>query len=87
MCQWSFQNVSKKKECFLRLGTVTPIIPGIQEIKIRRITVQSQPQQTVPETLSLKKLISEKRAGGVAPAVERLPSKRETLSSNPRVKK
>jgi hypothetical protein len=32
-----------------------PVILAPQEAEIRRITVQSQPQQIVSETLSLKK--------------------------------
>jgi hypothetical protein len=40
------------------------VIPAIQEAEIRRIAVQSQPQQRVHETISRKKL-SQKRTGGV----------------------
>jgi hypothetical protein len=43
-----------------------PIILATQETEIRRITVQSQPWQTVLETLSKKKITHKKRAGGVA---------------------
>jgi hypothetical protein len=39
-----------------------------QEAEIRRIAVQSQPRQTVQETLS-RKHPSQKRAGGVAQGV------------------
>jgi hypothetical protein len=46
-----------------------PIILAIQEAEIRRIAVQSQPRQTVYETLSLKKKKSQKRAHGVAQGV------------------
>jgi hypothetical protein len=41
---------------------------AIQEAETRRITVQSQPGQTVHKILS-RKNPSEKRAGGVAPGV------------------
>jgi hypothetical protein len=37
-----------------------PIILATQEIEIRKITVQSQLRQIVPETLSRKKTITEK---------------------------
>jgi hypothetical protein len=50
-----------------------PSYPGAE---IRRITVQSQPQQMVHETLS-QKYPSQKRAGGVTQVVEHLPSKHE----------
>jgi hypothetical protein len=43
-----------------------PAILTTQEAEIRRLTVQSQPEQTVPETLSRKNLSQKKRAGGVA---------------------
>jgi hypothetical protein len=43
--------------------------------------VQSQPGQTVPETLS-QKHPTQNRTGGVAQVVECLPSKHEALSSN-----
>jgi hypothetical protein len=42
----------------------TPVILATQEVEKRRITVQSQPRQTVYETLSRKKKL-QKRAGGV----------------------
>jgi hypothetical protein len=47
---------------------LTPVILATQEAEIRRITVQSQPRQTVHETLSLKKK-SQKRASGVTQGV------------------
>jgi hypothetical protein len=31
---------------------LTPVIPAIQEIEIRRLTVQSQPQQKVSKTIT-----------------------------------
>jgi hypothetical protein len=43
-----------------------PIILAIQKAEIRRISVQSQSRQIVCETLSRKKTITKKRAGGVA---------------------
>jgi hypothetical protein len=42
-----------------------PVIPATQEAEIWRIAVQSQPGQTVCETLS-QKTPKPKRAGGVA---------------------
>jgi hypothetical protein len=42
-----------------------PIIPATQEAGIRRVTVQSQPRQTVWETLS-QKHPSQKKASEVA---------------------
>jgi hypothetical protein len=39
---------------------LAPIILATQEAEIRRITVQSQPRQTVQETLSRKKSIIKK---------------------------
>jgi hypothetical protein len=47
---------------------LTPVILATQEADIRRIVVQSQPRQTVQETLSWKNT-SQKRAGGVAQSV------------------
>jgi hypothetical protein len=44
---------------------LTPVILATQEADIRRIVVQSQPRQTVQETLSWKNT-SQKRAGGMA---------------------
>jgi hypothetical protein len=52
-----------------------PVIPATQEAEIRRIMVQSQPRQIVHKTLSRKKSITIKGAGGVA------------LSSNPNLQK
>jgi hypothetical protein len=46
----------------------TPVILATQEAEIKRIAVQSQPGQTVRETLSLKN-ITEKRASGVVQGV------------------
>jgi hypothetical protein len=42
-----------------------PVILATQEAEIRRLTVQSQPGQTVLETLSQKKPIIKKGVGGV----------------------
>jgi hypothetical protein len=39
-----------------------PVILATKEAEIRRITVQSQPRQTVRKTLSKKKNPSQKRA-------------------------
>jgi hypothetical protein len=44
---------------------LAPVIPAIQEAEIRRIAVQSQPGQTVLQTLS-RKCPTQKMAGGVA---------------------
>jgi hypothetical protein len=44
---------------------LTPVNLATQEAEIRRIQVQSQLRQIVPETLS-RKNPSQKRAGGVA---------------------
>jgi hypothetical protein len=43
----------------------TPVNLATQETEIRRISIQSQPRQIVPETLTQKNP-SQKRAGGVA---------------------
>jgi hypothetical protein len=51
------------------------IILATQEAEIRRITVQSQPGQTVPEALSQKYPL-QKRAGRVTQLVECLPAKK-----------
>jgi hypothetical protein len=58
---------------------LTPIIPATQEAEIRRIMVWSQPQQIVFETLCGKNPSQEKSLKQWKP----LPSKYETLSSNP----
>jgi hypothetical protein len=47
---------------------LTPVILATQEAEIRRIKVQSQPEQVVHKTLSQKNP-SQKRAGGVAQGV------------------
>jgi hypothetical protein len=59
-----------------------PVILATHEAGIRRIVVHSQPGQIVHET-HLKNNPTEKRAGRVAQVIECLPSKCETLSSNP----
>jgi hypothetical protein len=59
---------------------LTPAILATQKAEIRRIIVQSQPKKIVSKTLSFW-------AGRVAQVVKCLPSKCETLSSNPGAKK
>jgi hypothetical protein len=49
-----------------------PVILATPEAEIRRIVVQSQPQQIVCETLTQKYTIHQ-RAGGLAQVVELLP--------------
>jgi hypothetical protein len=60
--------VPLKKEQHTGHCWLKPIILATQEAEIRRIMVQSQPGQIVPETLSQKQP-SQKRAGGVAQGV------------------
>jgi hypothetical protein len=50
--------------------------------EVRRASVQSQPGQIVPETLSRKNPL-QKRAGRVAQVIEHLPGKCKALTSNP----
>jgi hypothetical protein len=52
----------------------------------RRIVVQSQPRQILLETLS-QKCPTQRKAGGVAPVVESLPSKSEALQKKKKKKK
>jgi hypothetical protein len=52
-----------------RTQWLTPIIPSNQEAEIRRIVVQSQPEEIVCETLSQKKTFTTKRVGGTAQGV------------------
>jgi hypothetical protein len=60
-----------------------PVILAIWEAEIiRRIIAQSQPGKIFCETLS-QKYPMQKRAIRVAPVVEHLHSKHETLNSNP----
>jgi hypothetical protein len=47
---------------------ITPVILATQEAEIRRIVVQGQPKQRVPNTLS-QKHPTERRAGGVAQGI------------------
>jgi hypothetical protein len=49
-----------------RCQWLTPVILATQEAEIRRIAVWSLPGQIVCETLSQKKSLHKKRAGGVA---------------------
>jgi hypothetical protein len=64
-----------------------PVILATQEAEIRRITVQSQPGQIILQTLS-QKYPTQNRTGGVAQAVESLPSKYNALvqTKNPQDK-
>jgi hypothetical protein len=55
----------KKKQIIIIISlnwvpVLTPITLATQEAEIRRIIVQSQPRQIVPETLSQKKPITKK---------------------------
>jgi hypothetical protein len=59
-----------------------PVILAAQEAEIRRISVQSQPEKIVFETLSRGKNTTQKRDGGLAQVIECLLSKCKTLSSN-----
>jgi hypothetical protein len=63
-----------------------PIILATWEAEIGRITVQSQPSQTVQETPppKLQKLNRAKLTGGVAKVVKHQLIKHEALSSKPR---
>jgi hypothetical protein len=47
---------------------LSPVILATQEAEIRRIKVQSQPEQIIFKSLS-QKILSQKRAGGVAQGV------------------
>jgi hypothetical protein len=47
---------------------LSPVILATQEAEIRRIKVQSQPEQIICKSLS-QKILSQKRAGGVAQGV------------------
>jgi hypothetical protein len=53
----------------LDTGVSMPVPLAIQEVEIRRIEVRSQPRHIVCETLSQKKTLQKKRAGGVAQGV------------------
>jgi hypothetical protein len=60
---WEVTFFKKKKKCRAPVAhTCNPI--ATQEAEIRRIVVQSQPQQIVCKTLS-QKTLHKKRAGGV----------------------
>jgi hypothetical protein len=62
------------------------VILDTQKAEIRRIVVPIQPGQILQEILS-RKNPSQKRAGRVTQVVEHLPSKHETLCSNPSTEK
>jgi hypothetical protein len=47
---------------------LTPVILATQQAEIRRLVVQSQPRQIVPETLG-RKNPSQKRTGGMAQGI------------------
>jgi hypothetical protein len=60
---------SRKKKCdIVGHWWLTPVILAIQEAEIRRVTVRSQPRQTVHENLSQGNP-SQKRAGGMLQGV------------------
>jgi hypothetical protein len=59
------KNHKNKMHNQARLQLLTPVILTTQEAEIRRITVRSQPEQIVHETLS-KKNLSQEMVGGVA---------------------
>jgi 2,3-bisphosphoglycerate-independent phosphoglycerate mutase len=59
-----------------------PVILVTKETDIRRILVQSQPEQIVRETRSQKNP-TQKRPNRMAQMIKYLPSRHETLSSNP----
>jgi hypothetical protein len=63
-----FLNSCILKDTVARCWWLTPVILATQEAEIRRIIVQSQPRQTVHETLAQKKKKThhKKRAGRVA---------------------
>jgi hypothetical protein len=61
---------------------LTPIIFATQEVEIRKISVQSQPEEIVHKTLS-QKYPMQNRVGGVAKVIECLPSKHAAPSVNP----
>jgi hypothetical protein len=48
---------------------LTPVILATQEAEIRRIVIQSQSRQIVPQDPILKKPFTKKRAGRVAQGV------------------
>jgi hypothetical protein len=50
--------MSSKVHFLARCWWLTPVILATQEAEIKRITVQSQPGQTVHETLTRKKTIT-----------------------------
>jgi hypothetical protein len=58
----------------------TPVILASREAEIRRISVRSQPSQTVLERLTQN--THQKMVIGVGQELEHLPLKQEALSSN-----
>jgi hypothetical protein len=66
---------------------LTPVILATQEAEIRRITVQSQPRQTVHETPISKNLITKKGWGvaqGIRPQVQTPVQEKKKKSTEPR---
>jgi hypothetical protein len=63
-----------------------PVILAAQETGIKRITVQRQPRQIFPQTLS-QKYPTQKRTGRVAQTVEQVPKKYEVLQYHKEAKK
>jgi hypothetical protein len=60
---------AKKNRILARRQWLMPVIPVTQEAKIRRITVQSQPKNSLRDPIKKKKSHKNKRVGGVAQAV------------------
>jgi hypothetical protein len=86
--QWQGQVGGKrtKRSALSQRPVADTYNPSYRTVKIGRTTGQSQPRQTVNETLS-QKYPTQKRAGKVAQVVEHLPNKREAPSSNPTMAK
>jgi hypothetical protein len=62
---------------------LTPVIPAVWQVKIRRIMVQSQPWQILCETCILQ-ITRAKWTGAMGQALEHLLCKFEALTSHPR---